>query len=230
MMLEDLRAEVCEGNLDLYRNGLVAWTGGNLSALAPDRSCIVIKPSGVPYSVMRPQDMVVVSTDGVVLEGNHGPSSDTSSHLAVYAGRADVGSVVHTHSRYATAFAALGKPIPCVLTAIADEFGGPVPCGGYAPIGSDAIGKEILASIGHSPAILMANHGVFTLGPTIAKALQAAVMVEDVAATVHAALLIGQPTELPPDEIAANHDRYTTRYGTARASKGVSQPCLTSQP
>lgn len=227
-MLEELRNAVCEGNLELYRNGLVAWTGGNLSALSPDRDCIVIKPSGVPYPAMRPEDMVVVSRDGAVLDGRHGPSSDTASHLAIYAGRPDVGSVVHTHSTYATAFAAVGHPIPCVLTAIADEFGGPVPCGGYAQIGGDAIGAEILASIGRSPAILMKQHGVFTIGPTIAKALQAAVMVEDVARTVHAAMQIGVPEALPPDEIAANHDRYTNHYGTFTASKGVSTPCSTS--
>ena len=138
-------------------------------------------------------------------------------------GPEDVGSVVHTHSRYATAFAAVGKPIPCCLTAIADEFGGPVPCGGYARIGSDAIGRELLATIGDSPAVLMRQHGVFTIGATINKTLQAAVMVEDVAHTVFAAMQLGQIEELPTAEIAANHDRYTNRYGTINASTGVSR-------
>lgn len=218
MMLEELRQQVWEGNLALPRNGLVAWTGGNLSAIAPDRDCIVIKPSGMLYEDMTPADMVVVGMDGRVLEGERGPSSDTASHLGIYAGRDDIGSVVHTHSRYA----AVGEPIPCCLTAIADEFGGPVPCGGYARIGEDAIGREVLASIGDSPAILMKQHGVFTIGPTITKALQAAVMVEDVAATVFVARMLGTITELPAAEIAANHDRYTNRYGTTSASTGVS--------
>jgi ribulose-5-phosphate 4-epimerase/fuculose-1-phosphate aldolase len=129
---------------------------------------------------------------------------------------------VHTHSTYATAFAAVGRPIPCVLTAIADEFGGPVPCGGYAQIGGDAIGAEVLRAIGDSPAILMKQHGVFTVGPTIDKALQAAVMVEDVARTVHAAMQLGTVAELAAEEIAANHDRYIHRYGTIHASEGVS--------
>lgn len=222
-MLEQMRQEVCEGNLALARHGLVAWTGGNLSAIDRDRGIIVIKPSGMLYDHMTPADMVVVDLDGKVVEGEHGPSSDTLSHLQIYAGREDVGAVVHTHSTYATAFAAVGREIPCCLTAIADEFGGPIPCGGYARIGSDEIGKELLASIGHSPAILMKQHGVFTIGATITKALQAAVMVEDVAKTVAIAHTLGQIRDLPADEIAANYDRYTNRYGTMAASEGVTQ-------
>lgn len=221
MTLRQLREEVLEGNLALARAGLVAWTGGNLSAITPDRDAIVIKPSGVRYEHMGVDDLVVVALDGTVVDGHRGPSSDTASHLAVYARRPDVGSVVHTHSRYATAFAAAGRAIPCVLTAVADEFGGDVPCGGYASIGGEEIGREIVASIGSSPAILMKHHGVFTLGATIEAALKAAVMVEDVAATVHAALALGPLERLPDDEIAANHDRYRHRYGTAAASTGV---------
>lgn len=223
MMLKQLREEVCEGNLELARAGLVAWTGGNLSALEPEMGVIVIKPSGMLYSEMKPEDMVIVNMDGKIVEGDHGPSSDTSSHLGIYKGRSDVRSVVHTHSTYATAFAAIGEPIPCCLTAIADEFGGPVPCGGYAPIGGDAIGKEVLAKIGHSPAILMQQHGVFALGPSIKKALQAAIMVEDVAKTVAIAKQLGTIMELPAEEIAANFDRYTNRYGTKNASLGITE-------
>lgn len=222
-MWKELREQVCEGNLALARNGLVAWTGGNLSAIDRDNGVIIIKPSGMLYDHMTPDDMVVVALDGTVVEGNHGPSSDTLSHLQIYAGREDVGAVVHTHSTYATAFAAVGREIPCCLTAIADEFGGPIPCGGYARIGSDEIGKELLRAIGNSPAILMKQHGVFTVGATITKALQAAVMVEDVAKTVAIASSLGTIIDLPADEIAANHDRYTNRYGTMSASEGVRQ-------
>lgn len=223
MMLQELREQVWRGNLALPENGLVAWTGGNLSAITEDRDLIVIKPSGMLYPDMRPEDMVVVDMTGKVVDGERGPSSDTASHLAIYKGRDDVGSVVHTHSTYATAFAATGTPIPCCLTAIADEFGGPVPCGGYARIGSDEIGNELLAAIGNSPAVLMKQHGVFTIGATIAKALQAAIMVEDIAHTVYAAMRIGQIEVLPDEEITANHDRYTHRYGTINASTGVSR-------
>ncbi|MGL5406802.1 MAG: L-ribulose-5-phosphate 4-epimerase [Propionibacteriaceae bacterium] len=221
-MLSSLREEVCEGNLALARNGLVAWTGGNLSALSDDGQYVVIKPSGMLYTHMKPDDMVIVDLSGKVIEGNHGPSSDTASHLTIYRGRSDIRSVVHTHSTYATAWAAIGEPIPCCLTAIADEFGGDIPCGGYAAIGGDAIGNEVLRAIGISPAILMRQHGVFTIGTTTTKALQAAVMVEDVARTVWAARQIGTIERLDDSEIAANFDRYHNRYGTMQASEGVS--------
>lgn len=223
MMLQELREQVCEGNLELPRHNLVAWTGGNLSAIDEETGYIVIKPSGMSYEEMTPDDMVVVAPDGKVVEGERGPSSDTSSHLYIYQHRKDVKSVIHTHSRYATAFAAIGEPIPCCLTAIADEFGGPIPCGGYARIGGNEIGEEIIRSIGSSPAILMKQHGVFTIGPNIKKALQAAVMVEDIAHTVAIARTIGQISDLPAEEISANYDRYQNRYGTMNASLGVRQ-------
>lgn len=221
--IADLREAVYEGNLALPKHGLVAWTGGNLSARDPESGLVVIKPSGMLYEQMTPADMVVVDLDGHIVDGDRGPSSDTASHLDVYRAREDVMSIVHTHSRYATAFAAAGRPIPCVLTAIADEFGGDIPLGAYAPIGGHAIGEEIVRSIGHSPAIIMDHHGVFTVGPSITKALQAAVMVEDVAATVAIAEGLGELTRLPQSEIDANWDRYQNRYGTHGASEGVSK-------
>lgn len=220
-MLEDLKQDVYDGNMALPAHGLVTWTSGNLSARDPEAGYVVIKPSGVLYEDMQPDDMVVVDLDGRVIDGDRGPSSDTSSHLGVYRNRPDVMSVVHTHSTYATAFAATGQGIPCCLTAIADEFGGPVPCGGYARIGEDAIGEEIVRSIGESPAILMKQHGVFTIGPSIQKAIKAAVMVEDLARTVAIAMGIGVINSLPEDEINANYDRYQNRYGTAAASTGL---------
>ena len=145
----------------------------------------------------------------------------TFSHLYVYRHRDDVRSVIHTHSTFATAWAATGQPIPCCLTAVADEFGGPVPCGGYANIGTEEIGEQIMAHIGDSPAILLKQHGVFTIGATIEKAVKAAVMVEDVARTITYAKIVGRIEDLPPEAIAANHDRYMNRYGTAAASTGV---------
>ena len=222
MMLEALRQEVCRANMALPIHGLVTWTSGNVSGRDPDTGLVVIKPSGLLFEELTPANMVIVDINGKVIEADHGPSTDTASHLYVYKHRPDVMGIVHTHSNYATAFAAVGKPIPACITAIADEFGGPIPCGGYASIGGNQIGEEILRSIGDSPAIIMKQHGVFTVGKTVQKALKAAVMVEDVARTVWLAMQIGQIEELPAEEIAANYDRYQHRYGTFAASTGIS--------
>jgi L-ribulose-5-phosphate 4-epimerase len=213
MLLEDLRAEVCRLHAELPRNALVAWTSGNVSARDPATGLVVIKPSGIRYEDLTPASMVVVDLNGKVIEGRHKPSSDTFAHVYVYRQRADVNGMVHTHSTFATAWAAAGKPIPPVLTAICDEFGGPIPVGAYAKIGGDEIGQEIVRSIGSSPAILMKNHGVFTVGRTPEAAVKAAVMVEDVARTVFYALQLGQPDEIPAEEVARAHRRYLDEYG-----------------
>lgn len=218
MMLQQLREIVCEANKQLPVNGLVAWSSGNVSGRDPETNLMVIKPSGMLFEELTPESMVVVNMNGQVVEGEHGPSSDTASHLWVYRNREDVMGIVHTHSNYATAFAAVNREIPVCLTAVADEFGGPIPCGGYASIGGKEIGQEILRSIGKSPAILMKNHGVFTIGKTVQKALKAAIMVEDAAKTVWLAEQIGTPDILPDEEVQANYDRYQNRYGTAAAS------------
>jgi L-ribulose-5-phosphate 4-epimerase len=212
-MLEELRAQVCYCNRQLPAQGLVTWTSGNVSGRDPHTGLVVIKPSGVLFEDLTPENMVVVDLDGKIIEGNLGVSTDTATHLYVYRERPDVGGVVHTHSTFATAFAAVGKSIPVYLTAIADEFGCPIPCGAYARIGGEEIGKEIVRSIGPAPAILMKNHGVFSIGKGPLQALKAAVMTEDIARTVFYALQLGQPDELPAEEVAANHDRYTNRYG-----------------
>ena len=212
-MLDALRAEICRLNQDLPRCGLVTWTVGNVSGRDPESGLVVIKPSGVRFEEMTAEDMVVVDVEGNVIEGSLTPSSDLHAHNYVYRHRADVMGVVHTHSNYATAFAALGMPIPVYLTAIADEFGGPIPVGEYGKVGGDEIGREIVRAIGSSPAILMKNHGVFTVGHTPEEALKAAVMVEDVARTVWLALQLGQPEELSPEEVARARHRYVTEYG-----------------
>jgi L-ribulose-5-phosphate 4-epimerase len=154
-----------------------------------------------------------VDPDGNVVEGSYSPSSDTASHLYIYRHRPDVNGAVHTHSRYATAFAAVGRPIPVYLTAQADEFGGPIPCAGFSLIGDEGIGRLVVEGIGSSPAILLKNHGVFTIGPTATAAVKAAVMTEDVAATVFMALQLGTPDEIPADAVARLHDRYMNVYG-----------------
>jgi L-ribulose-5-phosphate 4-epimerase len=212
-MLEELRQEVWRMNLALPKNGLVTWTSGNVSGLDRKTGLVVIKPSGVMFEDLRPEDLTVVDLEGRTIEGQFRPSVDAATHLYVYRHRPDVGGIVHTHSPCATAFAALGRPIPVYLTAMADEFGMAIPVGAYAQIGEEAIGEEIVRSIGDSPAILMKNHGVFTIGPTATAATKAAVMVEDVAHTVHLALQLGQPEEIPADEVARGHRRYVEKYG-----------------
>jgi L-ribulose-5-phosphate 4-epimerase len=212
-MLEQLKEQVWKLHLELPRNGLVAWTGGNVSARDPDSGLVVIKPSGVLYDELRPEDHVVLNLQGDIVEGNLKPSSDTASHLYIYRNRPDVNGVVHTHSAYATAFAALGRPIPVYLTAIADEFGGPIPCAGFALIGGEEIGQQVVEHIGASPAVLLKNHGVFTVGSTVRNAVKAAVMVEDIARSVWLALQLGQPDEIPAEDVAKLHHRYTHVYG-----------------
>ncbi len=212
-MLEALREQVWKLHLELPKNDLVRWTGGNVSGRDLESGLVVIKPSGVKYPDLKPEHLVVLDVDGKIIEGNLSPSSDTASHLYIYRQRPDVGGIVHTHSPYATAFAAVGKPIPVYLTAIADEFGGPIPVGGFALIGGEEIGKVVVESIGTSPAVLLKNHGVFTIGRNAEAAVKAAVMTEDVARTVWYALQLGTPDVIPAEDVAKLHDRYTNVYG-----------------
>jgi len=179
----------------------------------PESGLVAIKPSGVMFPDLTAESMVVVDLDGKVLEGNYAPSSDTASHLYIYRHRADVNGVVHTHSNYATAFAAVGMPIPAVLTAIGDEFGGPIPCGEFALIGSEEIGKAVLNTIGSNPAVLLKNHGVFTVGKSGRAALKAAVMVEDAARTVWIAKQLGTPCVISDDDLQKLNQRYLNIYG-----------------
>jgi len=213
MRLEALRDALVRLHLELPRHGLVVWTGGNVSARDPETGLVAIKPSGVRYEDLTAESMVVLDLDGRIVEGALHPSSDTASHLYIYRERPDVNGVVHTHSRYATAFAAVGRPIPVYLTAQADEFGGEIPCADFAFIGDEAIGALVVDGIGDSPAILLKQHGVFTVGPSAEAAVKTAVMVEDIAATVWAALQIGTPAPLPDEAVQRLHQRYTTEYG-----------------
>ncbi len=213
MKLEALRHALVVLHAELPRHNLVVWTGGNVSARDPETNLVAIKPSGVRYADLTAESMVVLDLDGHVVEGSLNPSSDTASHLYIYRHRPDVNGVVHTHSRFATAFAAVGRPIPVYLTAQADEFGGEIPCAGFALIGDEAIGALVVEGIGRSPAILLKNHGVFTVGASAVAAVKAAVMVEDIAATVWAALQIGRPDVIPDDAVQQLHRRYRTVYG-----------------
>jgi L-ribulose-5-phosphate 4-epimerase len=217
-MLENLRKIVADLHAELPRSQLVAWTSGNVSGRDPQTGCVVIKPSGLRFEELGPENMVVVDANARVVEGAHKPSSDTATHCFIYREMPEVGGIVHTHSPYATAWAALGKDIPCILTAMADEFGGPIPCGGFALIGGEEIGREVVRVLRdgpnpHSPAVIMQNHGVFTVGPTPLAAVKAAVMCEDVARTVALAHLLGAPIPIAPENIAKLYKRYTTEYG-----------------
>jgi L-ribulose-5-phosphate 4-epimerase len=217
-----LRREVAELHRELTRYGLVVWTAGNISARVPGADLMVIKPSGVPYDDLTPEAMVVADFDGQLVEGDFAPSSDTAAHAYVYRHRPDVGGQVHTHSPYATAWAARREPIPCLLTMMGDEFGGEIPVGPFALIGDDSIGRGIVETLARSrsKAVLMANHGVFTVGRDARAAVKAAVMCEEVARTVHLARSLGAPAPIPADLVDRLYDRYQHVYGqTGRAGE-----------
>ena len=214
-----VRRDVAELHGELVRNNLVVWTGGNVSGRVPGADLFVIKPSGVSYDDLAPENMILCDLDGAVIPGTPGseraPSSDTAAHAYVYRAMPGVGGVVHTHSTYAVAWAARGEEIPCVITAMADEFGGPIPIGPFAIIGDDSIGRGIVETLtGHrSRAVLMQNHGPFTIGVSAKDAVKAAVMVEDVARTVHLAMQAGPVIPLPQEAIDRLYDRYQNVYG-----------------
>lgn len=216
-----VRDEVAALHSELVRYGLVVWTGGNVSGRVPGADLFVIKPSGVSYDDLSPENQILCDLDGNVIPNTPGwdrsPSSDTAAHAYVYRNMPEVGGVVHTHSTYATAWAARGEEIPCVITAMADEFGGPIPVGQFAIIGDDSIGRGIVETLtGHrSRAVLMQNHGPFTIGKDARDAVKAAVMVEDVARTVHIARQGGPLIPIPQASIDALFDRYQNVYGQA---------------
>jgi L-ribulose-5-phosphate 4-epimerase len=214
-VIKNIRAEVARLHAELPRYELVVWTSGNVSARVPGWDLLVIKPSGVTYDELTPENMVVTDLDGKLVEGDRAPSSDTAAHAFVYKHMPEVGGVVHTHSTYATAWAARGEAIPCVLTMIADEFGGEIPVGPFALIGDDSIGRGLVDTLrtSRSKAVLMQNHGVFTVGSTAKAAVKAAVLCEDVARTVHIARQLGEPLPIAPSSIDSLYARYQDVYG-----------------
>jgi L-ribulose-5-phosphate 4-epimerase len=223
-----IRQEVADLHAELVRYGLVVWTAGNVSGRVPGADLFVIKPSGVSYDELGPENLILCDLDGRPVPGTPGaersPSSDTAAHAYVYRHMPEVGGVVHTHSPYATAWAARGEPVPCVLTAMADEFGGEIPVGPFAIIGDDSIGRGIVETLsGHrSRAVLMRNHGPFTIGKDARDAVKAAAMLEDVARTVHLSRQLGEPLPIEPRHVDSLFDRYQNVYGQ--------QPAATSTP
>jgi len=218
-----LQADVAALHAELPRNELVIWTAGNVSARVPDTDLLVIKPSGVGYDELTPDAMVITDLHGTLVEGDRSPSSDTAAHAYVYRHMPHVGGVVHTHSRYATAWAAIGEPIPCVLTMIADEFGGPIPVGPFALIGDDSIGRGIVDTLTdhRSRAVLMRSHGPFTIGRDAPDAVKAAVMLEDVARTVFLARQLGSPLPMAESDVDSLFARYQNVYGQTTAPVGT---------
>lgn len=215
MLLPELRQEVCALHAQLPLNNLVAWTSGNVSARDPQTNLVVIKPSGIRFEHLTPENMVVVDIDGKLIEGDHKASSDTASHCYIYRSMPDVYGVVHTHSRYATAFAVVGRSIPCHTTAMGDEFGGEIPCGGFALIGGEEIGQRVVETLAgsRSPACLLVNHGVFAVGPSAEKAVKASIMTEDNAAIMFFAYQLGDPLPIAQKDIDSLYDRYQNVYG-----------------
>jgi len=213
--VKDVRRTVAVLHQELVRYGLVQWTAGNVSARVPGADLMVIKPSGVGYDALTPDTMVVCDLRGEVVDGDLAPSSDTASHAYIYRHLPHVGGVTHTHSTYAVAWAARGEAVPCVLTAMADEFGGAIPCAPFALIGTDAIGEVVVEALDRSPspAVLVENHGPFTIGADARAAVKAAVMCEDVCRSVHLACQLGTPTPIAPEDVARLHARYQHEYG-----------------
>ena len=226
--VEEAKRVVCELHSELIKWGLVVWTAGNVSQRVRGTDgaadVLVIKPSGVPYDRLTPADMVVCDLDANVIIGEHSPSSDTAAHAYVYSHMPEVGGVTHTHSTYATAWAAIGEEVPCVLTMMADEFGGPVPIGPFALIGDDSIGRGIVETLSksNSPAVLMQNHGPFTIGRDAEASVKAAAMVEEVSRTIWVARQMGQLIPIPQEKIDSLHYRYKNVYG--QRSEGASDP------
>jgi len=213
--VERVRRVVSDLHAELPRWELVVWTAGNVSQRLTTADLFVIKPSGVSYDELTPESMVVCDLDGNLVDGDRSPSSDTAAHAYVYKHMPEVGGVVHTHSTYATAWAARGEEIPCVLTMMADEFGGPIPVGPFALIGDDSIGRGIVETLrtSRSKAVLMQNHGPFTVGKDARAAVKTAVMCEEVARTIHVARQLGEPLPIPQADVDRLYDRYQNVYG-----------------
>ena len=212
-MLENLKKEVYRAHIKLWENRLVMWTSGNVSGRDPKTNLVVIKPSGVSYDKLLPDNLVVVDLNGNIIEGNLKPSVDMATHLYVYKHMPEVMSVIHTHSTYASAFAVIGKPIPVCLTAMADFFGRAIPAGELVLIGEEEIGKEIVRKIGSSKAIIMKNHGPFTIGKNVNEALQAAIFLEETAKVLIMSRILGEPQPIPESMVKILHKNYNEKYG-----------------
>ena len=216
MMLEALRKTVLKANLELVARGLVIDTFGNCSAIAHDQGVVAIKPSGVPYDTMRPEDIVLTNVDGRILEGALRPSSDLPTHLVLYRAFPHIGGVVHTHSSNATAWAQAGREIPCLGTTHADYFRGPIPVTSHlqrAEVETEYefnTGQVIVRRFqgldpAHMPAVLVAGHGPFCWGRTVEEAVHVAVMLEQVAWLASTSLMLNPAAHPLSDALRDKH-------------------------
>lgn len=212
-MLDMMKRDVCAQNHELPKAGLVVGSGGNVSGRCPDTGHVVIKPSGVKFDALTPDTMVVVDLDGNVLDGTLRPSVDTGIHLYIYRHRPDVFGVAHTHSPYATSFAARGERIPAVLTPITHMIGRDVPCSRYATPGEVDTGQAVLDAAQGGHAALVRAHGVFTMGKSAAEATAIATYLEEAAKTTHLAMQRGPVEELSQEEIDRCYAWFRAHYG-----------------
>lgn len=212
-MLEDLKLRVSRLLAKLPENKLVCSTGGNVSARDPDTGFMVIKPSGVPYEELSPESLVVVDWKGNRIEGKFKPSSDTASHLYIYQKMPEINGIVHSHSPYASAFAAAEKPIPVVFSETAEEFGGEIPLSEFALVGDEAIGEQVVKYGSKSKAVILRKHGIFTIGSTPEKAVDLAILVENSAFVAWLSFHLNPPAPLSEKEIKALYYRQQNIYG-----------------
>ena len=223
-MLEELKKAVCEANKELPKYGLVTFTWGNVSAIDREKGLFVIKPSGVEYDALTPEDMVVVDLDGKKVEGHYNPSSDTATHAELYKAFLEIGGIVHTHSSYATSWAQAGRPIPCYGTTHADYIYGEVPC--FRCLNAEEIAEAYEENTGHLiveeflrlckdplsvPAVLCKNHGPFTWGKDAKEAVHNAVVLEEVAKMAYRTELINHHVQPAPQELQDKH--YYRKHG-----------------
>ncbi|MCY4300821.1 MAG: class II aldolase/adducin family protein [Aestuariivita sp.] len=212
-MLEALKNEVCEQNHELPHNNLVVGSGGNVSARDPETGLVVIKPSGMKFAHLTPETMVVVNLDGKIIEGTMKPSVDTGIHLYIYRHRDDVFGITHTHSPYASSFAARGERIPAVLTPITHILGRDIPCSHYATPGEVDTGRAVLDAAEGGYATLVKAHGVFTMGKSATEATNIAIYLEEAAKTTHLAMMRGPVEEIPQDEMDRCYNWFRKNYG-----------------
>ncbi len=213
MLYPELREEVCAMNLELPKQGLVVWTGGNVSGIVRETGHVIIKPSGVQFEELTPENMVVTDMEGHVVEGDYKPSVDLGIHLYIYQHRADIGGICHTHAPYCSSFALLGQDLPAATTPIAHLLGHDVRCTEYVRPGFVETGRAIIDTIGDGYAVLVKKHGPFTVGPTPTYAVKVAVYLEEAAKTIHLAMLRGEVERFSPGELERSFNFYKTEYG-----------------
>ena len=214
MLYPELRRDVCAMNKELPAQGLVVWTGGNVSAIVRETGHVIIKPSGLRFPELTPESMVVTDLDGNMVEGDLKPSVDLGIHLVIYRGRLDIGGITHTHSPYSTSFALLGQDLPAALTPFSHIVGRRIPCTEYVKPAHDETGEACVRVADGGMAVLVNRHGPFTFGQTAEDSVKIAVYMEEAARTIHYAQARGgEVTDLPDEELERAFGWYHKNYG-----------------